>query len=46
MPRTRTPEEIRALKARGLIDVGTTYLPFTGAERKLRRKNNWTNDDD
>lgn len=46
MARKRTPEEIRKLKERGLIDVGTTYLPLTGAERVLRRPRNWTEEDD
>lgn len=38
MPRHRTPEEVRRLKERGVIDVGTSYLPVVGFDRKPRHR--------
>ena len=38
MPRKRSPEEVRRLKAEGIFDVGTSYLPIGGFERITPKK--------
>ncbi len=34
----KTPEEIRRLKARGVFDVGTSYMIVGGASRRPKHK--------